>query len=43
MIEQIIYALGTILILFVMFMVAAGISKLVDIGSEDVERGGWNE
>ena len=42
MIEGITYVLGTILILFAMFLVAAGISKLVDIGSDEVERG-WDE
>jgi hypothetical protein len=42
MIDQIMYVLATALILFALFLVAAGISKLVDIGSEEIERG-WDE
>jgi len=43
MIDQIMHVLGTLLILFAMFLLAAGISKLVDMGSDDVDHGGWNE
>ena len=43
MIDDIMHVLGTLLILFGIFLLASGISKLVDMGSEDVERGGWDE
>jgi hypothetical protein len=40
MIDQIMYVLATILILVAYFFVAAGISKLYQIGSQDT---GWDE
>lgn len=33
--------LFTVLVLFVLFLVAAGISKLVDLMYRDNEKGGW--